>query len=115
MAAEGGHQYPVDTGFIVYNDRTYPQLTRLFAELGVGSQPTQMSLSVRNETTGLEYNATSLATLFCQRRNLFSPRFFGLIRDILRFNREARAVLSVAGMGQDELECSDEEPVLHQK
>jgi predicted NAD/FAD-binding protein len=58
-----------------------------------------MSLSVRSEASGLEYNATSLATLFCQRRNLFSPRFFGLIRDILRFNREARALLSLADPG----------------
>ena len=95
----GGRIHRVDTGFIVYNPVHYPLLTRLFAELGVSSQPTQMSLSVRNEATGLEYNATSLATLFCQRRNLFSPRFFGLIRDILRFNREARTVLSVAGAG----------------
>ena len=95
----GGRDHAVDTGFIVFNPAHYPLLTRLFAELGVGSQPTQMSLSVRNETTGLEYNATSLATLFCQRRNLFSPRFFGLIRDILRFNREARALLSMAGPG----------------
>lgn len=95
----GDRDHAVDTGFIVFNPAHYPLVTRLFAELGVGSQPTQMSLSVRNETTGLEYNATSLATLFCQRRNLFSPRFFGLIRDILRFNREARAVLSFAGPG----------------
>jgi predicted NAD/FAD-binding protein len=91
--------HSVDTGFIVFNPRHYPLLTRMFDELGVRSQPTQMSLSVRNETSGLEYNAASLATLFCQRRNLVSPRFFGLIRDILRFNREARAVLSVAGPG----------------
>jgi uncharacterized protein len=95
----GGRVHRVDTGFIVYNPAHYPLLTRLFEELGVRSQPTQMSLSVRNEASGLEYNATSLATLFCQRRNLFSPRFFGLIRDILRFNREARTVLSVAGAG----------------
>jgi len=95
----GGHDHRVDTGFIVFNPAHYPLLTRLFEELGVRSQPTQMSLSVRNEMRGLEYNATSLATLFCQRRNLVSPRFFGLIRDILRFNREARALLSVAGPG----------------
>ena len=95
----GGRDHRVDTGFIVFNPAHYPLLTRLFDELGVRSQPTHMSLSVRNETSGLEYNATSLATLFCQRRNLFSPRFFGLIRDILRFNREARALLAVAGPG----------------
>jgi uncharacterized protein len=95
----GRRDHSVDTGFIVFNPAHYPLLTRLFEELGVSSQPTQMSLSVRNEMSGLEYNATSLATLFCQRRNLLSPRFFGLIRDILRFNREARAALAVAGPG----------------
>jgi predicted NAD/FAD-binding protein len=94
-----GRKHRVDTGFIVFNPAHYPLLTRLFEELGVASQPTQMSLSVRNETSGLEYNATSLATLFCQGRNLFSPRFYGLIRDILRFNREARALLSAADPG----------------
>lgn len=95
----GGRDHRVDTGFIVFNPAHYPLLTRLFDELGVRSRPTQMSLSVRNETSGLEYNPASLATLFCQRRNLFSPRFFGLIRDILRFNREARALLTAAGPG----------------
>jgi predicted NAD/FAD-binding protein len=95
----GGRTHRVDTGFIVFNPAHYPLLTALFEELGVRSQPTHMSLSVRNDQSGLEYNATSLTTLFCQRRNLLSPRFFGLIRDILRFNREARALLSVAGAG----------------
>jgi len=95
----GGHDHRVDAGFIVFNPAHYPLLTRLFEELGVRSSPTHMSFSVRNEASGLEYNATSLATLFCQRRNLFSPRFFGLIRDLLRFNREARALLAVAGPG----------------
>jgi predicted NAD/FAD-binding protein len=95
----GGRAHRVDTGFIVFNPTHYPLLTRLFEELGVRSQPTRMSLSVRSEVSGLEYNATSLATLFCQRRNLWSPRFFGLIRDILRFNREARALLSLADPG----------------
>jgi uncharacterized protein len=95
----GGRRHCVDTGFIVFNPAHYPLLTRLFAELGVGSQPTTMSLSVHNEASGLEYNATSLATLFCQRRNLFSPRFLGLVRDILRFNREARELLSLEGAG----------------
>lgn len=95
----GGRTHRVDTGFIVFNPVHYPLLTRLFEQLGVRSQPTRMSLSVRNEASGLEYNATSLPALFCQRRNLFSPRFYGLLRDILRFNREARALLSAAGPG----------------
>src|ERR1700691_4339739 len=93
----GGQDHRVDTGFIVFNPAHYPLLTRLFEELGVRSSPTHMSLSVRNEASGLEYNATSLATLFCQRRNLISPRFCGPIRDMLLFNREARALLAVAG------------------
>jgi uncharacterized protein len=88
-----GQRVRVDTGFIVYNPAHYPLLSRLFAELELRSQPTTMSLSVRNEASGLEYNATTLASLFCQRRNLVSPRFLGMIRDLLRFNREARALL----------------------
>ncbi|MFH0342924.1 MAG: NAD(P)/FAD-dependent oxidoreductase [Chromatiales bacterium] len=89
----GGRLYRVDTGFIVYNPHHYPLLTRLFTELGVATQPTTMSFSVRNEASGLEYNATSLDTLFCQRRNLFSPRFLGMIADLVRFYREAPALL----------------------
>lgn len=89
----------VDTGFIVFNPRYYPLLTRLFEELGVESEPTTMSFSVRNESSGLEYNASSLSGLFCQRRNLFSPRFLGMIRDLLRFYREAPALLEEVGPG----------------
>ena len=92
--AVGDTTYAVDSGFIVYNARHYPLLTRLFAELGVAPQATTMSFAVRNERTGLEYNATSLNGLFCQRRNLVSPRFLGMVRDLLRFYREAPAVLA---------------------
>lgn len=88
-----GQRHAVDTGFIVYNRRHYPLLTRLFDALNVASQPTTMSFSVHSEASGLEYNATSLATLFCQRRNLVSPRFWGMLRDLLRFYREAPAWL----------------------
>jgi predicted NAD/FAD-binding protein len=88
-----GRHYRVDTGFIVFNPAHYPLLTRLFSELGVTSQPTTMSFSVRNEATGLEYNAASLGGLFCQRRNLVSLRFLGMIRDLLRFYREAPGLL----------------------
>ncbi|MBS0379430.1 MAG: FAD-dependent oxidoreductase [Proteobacteria bacterium] len=91
-----GARYAVDTGFIVHNPRHYPLLTRLFAELGVASQPTTMSFSVHNERTGLEYNATTLATLFCQRRNLLSPRFYGMLADLVRFYRRAPALLDPA-------------------
>lgn len=88
-----GRRYAVDTGFIVHNPVHYPLLTRLFDELGVASQPTTMSFAVHNEASGLEYNATSLDALFCQRRNLLSPRFIGMVRDLFRFYREAPALL----------------------
>ncbi|RDS83570.1 FAD-dependent oxidoreductase [Dyella monticola] len=88
-----GQRYAVDTGFIVFNPAHYPLLTRLFAELGVASQSTTMSFSVHSEASGVEYNATSLDALFCQRRNLFSPRFIGMVRDLLRFYREAPSLL----------------------
>ncbi len=91
-----GRAYAVDTGFIVYNDWTYPNFIKLLARLGVASQPSAMSFSVRDEASGLEYNGTSLNTLFAQRRNLFRPSFYRMIADILRFNREARALLQTA-------------------
>ncbi len=94
-----GREYAVDTGFIVHNPAHYPLLTALFAELGVESQPTTMSFSVRNEASGLEYNATDLDSLFCQRRNLASPRFWGMLRDLFRFYREAPALLALPGEG----------------
>ena len=87
--------YAVDTGFIVFNPPHYPLLQKMFTELGVESQPTTMSFAVREERSGLEYNANNLDTLFCQRRNLLSPRFLGMVRDILRFYREAPALLAL--------------------
>ncbi len=98
LAVEG-RDLAVDSGFIVYNETHYPLLTQLFAELGVKSQPTTMSFSVRNASTGMEYSATTLDTLFCQRRNLWSPRFWGMLRDLLRFYREAPALLTLEGPG----------------
>ncbi|MFO1422471.1 MAG: FAD-dependent oxidoreductase [Candidatus Competibacteraceae bacterium] len=88
-----GRRHAVDTGFIVFNDWTYPNFIALLEQLGVASQPTTMSFSVRCERTGLEYNGENLNTLFAQRRNLFRPSFHRMIRDILRFNREAPALL----------------------
>jgi len=84
-----GQRYAVDTGFIVFNDWTYPNFIRLLSQLGVGFKDTEMSFSVSDPLTGVEYNGHSLNTLFAQRRNLFSPKFIGMVRDILRFNREA--------------------------
>ena len=89
----GGRNWAIDTGFIVFNDWTYPNFIALMNELGVESQPSSMSFSVRCEKTALEYNGTTLNTLFAQRRNLFSPSFHRMIRDILRFNREAPGFL----------------------
>jgi predicted NAD/FAD-binding protein len=90
-----GKDYAIDTGFIVYNDQTYPQFSRMLQELGVASQDSEMSFSVRCEQTGLEYNGASLNALFAQRRNLLRPRFYRMLLDILRFNREAPAVLDL--------------------
>ncbi|QWT21803.1 FAD-dependent oxidoreductase [Bacillus sp. NP157] len=94
-----GQDYEVDTGFIVHNPVHYPLLTGLFETLGVATRPTTMSFAVRSEASGLEYNATRLDTLFCQRRNLVSPRFLGMLRDLFRFYREAPALLSMTGEG----------------
>lgn len=88
-----GERHEIDTGFIVFNDWTYPNFIALLEKLRVESQPSSMSFSVRNERTGLEYNGTSINTLFAQRRNLLRPAFHRMIRDILRFNREAPALL----------------------
>lgn len=85
--------WSVDTGFIVFNHLNYPHFTELLSELGVESQPTEMSFSVHNTRTGLEYNATSLNKLFCQRKNLISPRFYRMLADLVRFYRNAPAVL----------------------
>ena len=85
--------YAIDTGFIVFNDWTYPNFIRLLARLDVASQPSHMSFSVKCERTGLEYNGTTLNSLFTQRRNLFRPSFHRMILDILRFNREAPELL----------------------
>ena len=95
----GGRPYAVDTGFIVHNPDHYPLLTRLFQALEVQTQPTTMSFSVHNGRSGLEYNATSLDALFCQRRNLLSPRFLGMVRDLFRFYRQAPALLDGEGPG----------------
>jgi predicted NAD/FAD-binding protein len=93
----GGQQWAVDTGFIVFNDWTYPNFIQLLDELGVDSQTSDMSFSVRCERTGLEYNGASLNALFAQRSNLFRPKFYRMLREILRFNREAPALLDMTG------------------
>ncbi len=89
-----GQTYAVDTGFIVFNDWTYPNFIALLKKLGVETQASDMSFSVKCEQTGLEYNGTSMNTLFAQRRNLLRPSFYRMIRDILHFNRESVELLN---------------------
>src|SRR5690606_18762475 len=84
-----GRQVAIDSGFIVFNDWTYPEFVAMLDELGVASRPTEMSFSVRCERTGLEYNGTRIDTLFSQRRNLVRPGFYRMLLDILKFNRTA--------------------------
>jgi predicted NAD/FAD-binding protein len=95
-----GRSHPVDTGFLVYNDRTYPHLIALFARLGVQSHLSEMSFGVSIDEGRLEWAGTDLDSVFAQRRNLVSPRFLGMLRDFLRFNREGRAAAAAAA-GED--------------
>ncbi len=89
----GTRKFAVDTGFIVHNNRNYPNLLKLFSELGVTSRATSMGFSVCDEDSGLEYAGNNLNTLFAQRANLLSPKFLGMVREILRFNKLAVADL----------------------
>ncbi|TWX53630.1 NAD(P)/FAD-dependent oxidoreductase [Colwellia hornerae] len=84
LAAE---KFAIDTGFIVFNNKTYPNYLALLSEIGIGKQATEMSFSVHNCQTGLEYNGHNLDTLFAQRRNIFKPKFWFLVKEILRFNK----------------------------
>lgn len=91
---DGSELLPIDTGFIVFNERTYPNFVALLRELGVASKPSTMSVSVHCEKTGLEWGSASLDALFAQRSNALRPRFLKMLREILRFNRESRELLS---------------------
>lgn len=88
-----GKTLAVDTGFIVFNDRTYPLFQQLLSRIGVGATPTEMSFSVHQAQTGLEYNGHTLGSMFAQRSNLFSPRFYGFLAEIVRFNLLCKKVL----------------------
>jgi predicted NAD/FAD-binding protein len=105
-----GQRYGVDTGFLVFNHRTYPNLVALFKELNIDTAATDMSFSVKHAlrssrgSRNIEWSGGSLDTVFAQRRNLASPRFLGMLRDILRFNRQTTSlVCSSADVG---LNCS---------
>lgn len=98
----GTRRYAIDTGFIVYNDRTYPHLIRLLDDLKVPVKATSMGFSVACGATGLEYAGNNLNTLFAQRRNLVSPSFLAMVREILRFNRLSVADLDAGRLTSDE-------------
>ena len=118
LVNEQGHPLPIDTGFMVYNDVTYPNLSRLFRELSVETKATCMSFSVQQVPLKLEYCGSSLSQLFAQRRNLLNPRFIRMLRQVDRFNREAsdsldnaqwvgatlREYVEARGYGQDLLD-----------
>lgn len=91
---EKGTEHPVDTGFMVYNEVTYPLLTRLFKDLGIKTEPTDMSFGVQHLPAGLEYCGSSLNQLFAQRKNCLRPDFLGMLRDIVRFNKLAARALA---------------------
>jgi predicted NAD/FAD-binding protein len=93
-----GRVVDVDTGFIVYNQRTYPKFVRLLEQLGVASKPTRMSFSVSCESSGLEYSSRAV---FAQRRNLLRPQFYRMLADLVRFHRDAKKLL---GSTTDELD-----------
>ena len=89
-----GRTHPVDTGFLVFNEKTYPNLIALFALLGVDSVETEMSFAVSLENPDLEWAGSNLATVFGQKRNLVRREFWAMLSDILRFNRESMAWLA---------------------
>jgi len=84
-----GERQAIDTGFIVYNEWTYPNFINLLGQLGMEGKKTDMTFSVHSNRSGLEYAGSNLNTLFCQRRNLLRPAFWRMVKDILRFNKEA--------------------------
>ncbi|MDX1682866.1 MAG: FAD-dependent oxidoreductase [Phycisphaeraceae bacterium] len=90
---DGGRSRPIDTGFIVFNRHNYPRFSALLEQLNIPSHPTDMSLSVRCDQTGLEWQGSSLNGLFATRRSLIDPSFYRMLRDILRFADHARALL----------------------
>ena len=89
-----GQEHAIDTGFIVFNKRNYPKFTQLIEQINVPYQNSEMSFSFSSKAHRLEYNGHNLRTLFGQSRNLVRPRFYRLLRDILRFHRDAKKFLN---------------------
>ena len=88
-----GQQYAVDTGFIVFNEKTYPNFVKLMKRLGVGWQDSVMSFSVQCDKTGLEFSPSNFNSLFIQRRNLLRPSFYRMLWDVMHFKRDSEALL----------------------
>lgn len=102
MVTAGGREWPVNTGFIVFNDWTYPNFMKLMDRLGVASEVSDMSFSVDCHSSGLQYNGTSLSSLFAQRKNLLNLPFLRMIQEILRFNKESRVDLAAGNIADTE-------------
>src|SRR3954469_15852469 len=95
---DGRRELAIDTGFIVHNPRTYPVLLRLFAELGVRTQPSEMSMSIRDDETGLEWaGALGRRGVFPTGANLRNPRYLRMLAEVPRFHRRARKLIAGAG------------------
>ncbi len=94
-----GQQYAVDTGFIVFNEKTYPNFVKLMRRLGIGWQNSLMSFSVQCEKTGLEFSPSNLNSLFIQRRNLLRPSFYRMLWDAMCFKRDSEALLEADDYG----------------
>lgn len=90
-----GQKYAIDTGFIVFNNWTYPIFNKFIAELGVAALPTEMSFSVKNTQNNLEYNGNTFASLFAQKRNIFRPSFWKMLLEITRFNKLGKHLVAL--------------------
>lgn len=91
---DDGIERNIDTGFIVFNDWTYPRFIKLMKQLDVAYQPTEMSFSVTSKKANIEYNGNTINSLFAQRRNILRPRFWRIVRDILKFNKACKAFVA---------------------
>lgn len=103
VAVEGEREIGVDTGFIVYNERTYPVFSALLRELGVATQPSEMSFGVRCDRCRLEWSGSGFAGIFAQRRRLLSPAHLRMLVDVVRFNRDGRRAVAERSVGDETL------------
>ena len=112
-----GSPVPVDTGFIVNNEQNYPNFSHILSDLNVSTQPTSMSFSVKLIEPDLEYNGSSFKQLFGQKKNLLRPRFYQMLWDILRFNRQAPGLLESNSyditLGEHAIECGFSQDFIH--